>query len=365
MDTLDFLTIFYNREKVANTDPQETKTFVARCHCKNVCFTVTLPTASLPLNAYICSCTLCRYTHGTLGSFHTSLPQGVAPEWTNSNVNLSVYKTPGSGRGGHGQRWFCPTCGAHNGHYEAWAMQWIVDISLFDEVFWNITGFAFPKSPGDGGLLSWLGTRELIPISMDRDFPPEYHLEIGMDGEERLRAECLCGGVSFTIPRPSDAVVRDEHFSQHAALGNSRKWKAFLDFDRETRLLTSAHFMPWVRIPRAVFEPKVPPDLNIGTMKAYHASDKTTKGFCGRCGATIFLKQKGRRDSACSENEVLDIALGILRAPEGAKAENWVDWGAAEKTQAKSLTMYDAEFTGAVLEGHRKWVLEKGGELLG
>ncbi|KAI2629117.1 DUF636 domain protein [Hypomontagnella submonticulosa] len=359
----EFLNVFFNREKVAGPDTEVTKTFAARCHCGNVQFTVTLPAASLPLNGYICSCTMCRYTHGTLGSFHTALPQGVAPEWTNGNINLAIYKTQGSGRGGHGQRWFCPTCGAHNGHYEPWAMQWIVDISLFDETFWNMAGFGFPKSPGDGGLLSWLGSRKLNQASFDSDSPPEYHLETGANGEERLRAECLCGGVSLTIPRPSDAMKQDKHIGRFVAPGKSRKWKAFLDFGQEIRSLTSAHFMPWVVIPRVVLEPKVPPNLAIGTIKTYQVSDKITKGFCGRCGATVFLRHGDGRGSGCNESEVLNIAMGILRAPEGAKAENWFSWRAAEPTQAEDPTNFDVEFMGAVIEGQRKWLLEKYGEL--
>ncbi|KAI0135741.1 DUF636 domain protein [Daldinia grandis] len=366
MLTLDLLVTFFNRDKVGTAETgEESRSFAARCHCGNVRYSVVLPASSLPLHAYICSCTLCRYSHGTLGSFHVSLTQGVAPEWTNGTVNLSVYKSQGSGPGGDGQRWFCPTCGTHNGHYEPWAMQWIIDVALFDEPsFWEMKGFAFPKSPGDGGLMSWLPSpvsKGLKILTMDRDLAPDNKLEIGEDGEERLRAECQCGGVSFTIARPSDVVRNDKFMTRFIAPGDPQKWKAYLDFDKETRRLSSAYFMPWALVPRISLEPEVPPNLLIGTMKTYKASEKITKGFCGRCGATVFLQHKDRSPS--EQSEVLGIAAGLLRAPEGAKAMNWFKWRAVPKREIEG-TEFDSEFVNAIVEGQREWEVEKYGEAL-
>ncbi|KAI1076053.1 Mss4-like protein [Whalleya microplaca] len=353
----------YNRDKIICPEKQETQTFAARCHCKNIQFTVTIPVSILPLHAYICSCTICRYTHGTFGSFHVSLPQGIAPEWTNGNIDLTVYKSPGSGPGGHGQRWFCATCGAHNGHFEPWISQWIVDISLFEKPFWEFNMFCFPKSPGDGGILSWLpkiGNKELVQITIDRDVAPEYKTEFGQDGEERLQAECCCGGVSFTIPRPSQAVREDSYLRQYISPSDPRKWKAFLDFCRDCRLLSSAHFVPWILVPRAALEPEVPADLKIGTIKTYASSEVNTRGFCGRCGATVFIKSKHRSPS--QQCEVLNIAMGILRAPEGAKAENWVTWRAGKPAWVGDAKEHDPEFLDALVEGHKKWSIDKYGD---
>ncbi|KAI1214615.1 DUF636 domain protein [Annulohypoxylon truncatum] len=368
MNNLATLVVFYNRDKVAEPDEAlDTETFAARCHCGNVNFTVTLPTSYLPLNAYICSCTICRYTHGTFGSYHISLPQGVAPEWTNGALNLAVYKTPGSGAGGHGQRFFCPRCGAHNGHYEAWAAQWVVEPSLFDApVFWHFRGIGFPRSAGDGGgLLSWLpevGGRKLTQASLEHDYEPDHEPEVGPDGGDRLRAECKCGGVSFAIPRPSDKVKGDEYMGRYVSPVNPGKWKAFMDFCRDCRLVSSAHGVPWVLVPRAVLEPEVPSDLRFGTIKTYKSSEDVTRGFCGVCGATIFLKCKAR--SPTEETEVLNIAVGILRAPEGAKAEDWLTWRAGRPAWVDDAMEYDPEFIQAVVNGHREWAVEEYGEAL-
>ncbi|KAI1377207.1 DUF636 domain protein [Hypoxylon crocopeplum] len=361
----DILVPFYNRDKAIGPDPQETQTFAARCHCRNIQFTITLPTSILPLNAYICNCTTCRYTHGTFGSFHVSLPQGIAPEYTNLSVNLSVFKTPGSGPGGHGQRLFCPTCGSHSGHFEPWVAQWVVDVALFDApIFWTFTRAAFPKSPGDGGLLSFWRTpssgKELVQVSPGHDVPPRYENRVGADGGEMLRAECCCGGVSFAIPRPSAAVAADAYMRQYISPRDPRKWKAFLDFCRDCGRVSSAPVVPWVLVPRAVLEPEVPPDLRLGTVKTYASSEKVTRGFCGRCGATVFLKTTLRSPS--ERSEVLNVAMGILRAPEGAKAEDWVTWRAGKPAWADDAREYDPEFVDAIVQGHREWSLEKYGD---
>ncbi|KAI0112673.1 DUF636 domain protein [Hypoxylon sp. NC0597] len=361
MSLPDILAEIHNRNKVSGPEPQEKQTFPARCHCGNIQFTVTLATSVLPLNAGICTCSLCRSSHGTLGSYHVSLPPGVAPEWTSNSINLSVYKTPGGGAGGHGQRLFCPTCGAHNGHYEPYISQWIVDYALFDgPVFWKLVAWAFPKSNGDGGLPSWLPGEKLLEFSPDYDVQPKYKLEIERDGGERLRAQCLCGGVSFTIPRPSDAVRKDAHMGRCISPSDPRKWKAFLDFCRDCRLVSSAYGVPWVLVPRAVLQPEVPSDLRIGTMKTYRSSENVTMGFCGRCGATVFAKDKARCPS--ERQDVLSTAVGILRAPEGAKAENWVTWRAGKPAWVEDAMKHDPEFVSAIVEGHRKWALDKYGE---
>ncbi|OTB06163.1 hypothetical protein M426DRAFT_119224 [Hypoxylon sp. CI-4A] len=365
----DFLATFYNRPKdpkPAPEGPQETQTFKARCHCGNIAFSVTLATAALPLNAHMCSCSLCRYTHGTYASFHVALPQGVGPEWTSGSVNMTVYKTPDSGPGGHGQRWFCPTCGAHNGHYEPWAQQWIVSASLFDgPAFWSFVGFGFPRSAADGGISSWLprvGGKKMTEVTLPRDPPPVNRLVIGKDGEERVRAECNCGGVSFTIPRPSDTVRRDPYMGQYVSPKDPRKWKAFLDICRDCQRVSGAQVHSWMLVPRKVLEPEIPADLNFGTLKVYQSSDKVKRGFCGKCGATVLIKTTLR--SPTEETEILNIAMGILRAPEGARAENWVTWRAGNPAWVEDGMKFDPEFVSALVEGQKNWALEKYGEAL-
>ncbi|KAI1414553.1 DUF636 domain protein [Hypoxylon sp. FL1857] len=363
MDMPDNIAQLHNRHKVLGPGTHETRTFQGRCHCRNVQFSVTLATSILPLNAGICACTYCRYSHGTFGAYRLALPPDVGPEWSNSFINLSVYKTPGACGGGHGQRLFCPTCGSHVGSYEPALGQWMIDFALFDApVFWKYASFGFPKSSRDGGVLSWLpsvGGQELIKVSPNRDIAPECKLELGKDGMERLRGECMCGGVSFTIPRPSDEVKNDEYMGRYVSPSDSRKWKAFVDLCRDCGRLSSVNGVPWLLAPRAVLEPEIPSDLRFGTMKTYE-SENGIRSFCGRCGATVFAK--GYLRCPTERQEVLNIAMGILRAPEGARAENWVTWRAGNPAWAADAMKYDSEFVSALVEGHKKWSVEKYGE---
>ena len=301
----DALVPIFNRDKVRSERDDETRTFEAQCHCKNIQFSITLPRSMLPLNAYICGCSICRLSHGTFGSFHITLPLGHGPLWTNGKINLSVYRTPG----GNGQRFFCPTCGAHSGHFEPWIGQWVLETSMFKEQFWEFTHFAFPGAARDGGMLSWLpeiGGKQLVPLSPGEDTPPTYELETGANGEERLRAECHCGGVSFTIGRPSKGVFEDDYARQYVSPKDPKKWKAVADFCRDCRVLSGAHFVAWVFVPRTAIEPEMPPDLRMGTMKTYESSEGTTRGFCGVCGATICAQSQLR--ARAGHDSVMNVA---------------------------------------------------------
>ncbi|KAK7746598.1 hypothetical protein SLS62_009319 [Diatrype stigma] len=363
----------FNRDKVGNPVGEEEKqTFAARCHCSNVQFAITLPKSMLPLNAYVCGCYHCRVTHGAFGSFHITLPPGLGPEWTAGRINYSVYKTKG---GNGGQRFFCPTCGAHSGHYEPLINQWVVDVALFDSSapFWTYTHFAFPQSARDGGLLSWIPEiapgRPLLPFSPPNDQAQEYELVKAGSGEERLRAECHCGGVSFTVGRPTEAMRGDAHLGRYVSPADPAKWKALLDFCRDCRKATGVPCNAWALVPRAAIEPADAADLRaLGTMKTYASSGASTRGFCGACGATVFTRHRARVASEESEQlTVLNVAVGILRAPEGAKAENWLTWRTGEPAFAgpeDDARTFDPQFVEAVVEGHRKWGVEKYGDVV-
>lgn len=57
-------------------------------------------------------------------------------------------------------------------------------------------------------------------------------------------------------------------------------------------------------------------------LKSYESSPGVLREFCPRCGATVFWHDRWRPD-------VIDVSVGLLDAPEGARAETWLDWWAA------------------------------------
>ncbi|KAI6855741.1 hypothetical protein KC338_g465 [Hortaea werneckii] len=59
--------------------------------------------------------------------------------------------------------------------------------------------------------------------------------------------------------------------------------------------------------------------FSFGTLKHYRSSDQATRYFCGICGANVFW---------CGDERpgLMDVAVGLLDAAEGARAEDWLQW---------------------------------------
>ncbi|KAK8078839.1 hypothetical protein PG994_002646 [Apiospora phragmitis] len=327
--TIALLSKAFNHDKAAPSGPHETKKVAARCHCGAVQFSVSLPVASLPLRGYICHCSICRYTQGTYARNGVVLPPVAHPR--------------------------LPQVGPDGG-----LVEWLLH-------------------PDDTAAVSAQEGEETIWYSPDHEESfVAAEPECAADGTERLRAECHCGGVSFTIPRPSQDILDDEYLRDYVSPADPAKWKAFLDLCRDCGRLSGANAVPWMLVPRVVIEPPVPADLDLdlngqqqqqqqqqqpyGTLKTYQSSAPNTRGFCGVCGATVFLATKHRAPTA--GQAVLNVAMGLLRAPEGVKAGDWVTWRTGKPAWAEDARAYDEEFTVGLVEGHRRWGLERDGEAL-
>jgi len=66
-------------------------------------------------------------------------------------------------------------------------------------------------------------------------------------------------------------------------------------------------------------EGDIPFALPFGTLQAYKSSPGITRYHCGTCGSSAFFHSAARTG-------LLDVALGLLDAPEGARAETWLEW---------------------------------------
>lgn len=273
---------------------------------------------------------------------------------------------------------FCPTCGSHIGGYSPELDQWAVAWGIFDEKFWQLAFHGCAKSAGGGGMVPWLPevAGAAVPhVSLgSRDSFNPCEPSVGPDGKERLHVECACGGVSFFIVRPTQEMIEDEYMGDYVVSpsptgGGSgsddkkHKWKAFLDMCRDCGRLSGTTVVPWILVPRiATTEPQLPPDFQgVGTLKTYSSTPgHVTRGFCGRCGATVLLGTTKRTPS--ERQMVLNIAMGLLRAPEGVAAEDWTVWRTGNVAWANDAREYDAEFTDALVSGIRNWGLENYGE---
>ncbi|KAK5652245.1 hypothetical protein OQA88_10742 [Cercophora sp. LCS_1] len=313
-------------------------TLTARCHCKSIHFTVTVPTSSLPLRTHLCHCHICRLTHGSFTCFHSTLPDFIQPVFiAPSSISLL---TPYTHPAALSTRLFCSTCGCHIGDYDhpppSPTPAWRVATSLITPnggSIFTISSHFFPFALPGPNFANWLRTTNNTPLRVfnpepsSETFPlprpPPPATETDEAGHDILRAECHCSGVSFTMPRPNHpSIPRDPLIEKYISPTDPRKWKACLDACDDCRLVTGAHVIGWMFVPVAGIRPPLPGDLEgYGTLKVYKSSQGVRRGFCGVCGATVFFLYEGEERGG----KIVDVAVGVLRAAD-AVADEWVTW---------------------------------------
>lgn len=58
--------------------------------------------------------------------------------------------------------------------------------------------------------------------------------------------------------------------------------------------------------------------LGFGILKVDNSSQDINRGFCKTCGANVLLAEVG--------SETVKIAVGLISAPEGTRAQAWLNW---------------------------------------
>ncbi|OOQ85818.1 hypothetical protein PEBR_23971 [Penicillium brasilianum] len=364
----------------------KTKTLKASCHCQNTQFTITVPTTALPLNIHLCHCTICRYVHGAPCCFHSPLPDGVDLDFVapSSKDNLTSYTHPSF----QSRKWFCKTCGCHIGDSSLTGeVSWTISTAVYDanrgnEGVWRFKSHMCPASTGDGGLSAVFGEIEGVKLGMwDVDLADaaseqgnagaamttapvavpekkESRDDNGNDNgdanaEDKLLAQCHCGGVSFHISRPRESFINSDAAKTWLSPIDRTRWLASLDVCDDCRLTTGTNVIGWMFVPIDHISPAVPSDLLVGSSTAYQSTEDVVRTFCGTCGATVFYWCKERP-------EIVDVATGLLRAPEGVMAENWAVWRAGRLAWPENGLRYHEGFTRALMEGMKQWGKERG-----
>jgi hypothetical protein len=96
----------------------------------------------------------------------------------------------------------------------------------------------------------------------------------------------------------------------------------------------------------------IPHSMEFGTVKAYDSSPGIRHYFCHDCGATLFYNADDRR-------HFTDIAMGVLNAPEGARAENWFEWRGNGIDFIEDADHRAKEFARSVQKGFEEWQKNK------
>lgn len=93
---------------------------------------------------------------------------------------------------------------------------------------------------------------------------------------------------------------------------------------------------------------KVPFSREFGTLKAFRSSDSATKRFCAKCGATVFWDGDVRPG-------LIDVAVGLLHASEGARAESWLEWASERVSFKEDAEMRASSLVKSVETGLGDW----------
>lgn len=334
--------------------PPASKTLTGRCYCHSVHFTITVPLQALPLKIHLCHCSICRYTHGSPCTFHAPLPPDVQPQFI---APSSLDKlTPYAHAESQSTRYFCSTCGCQIGDRGHDDGGWYIASAIFDSSadsdVWKYGSHAFTGSTPDRGLAALvpsIGGRKLGVYNPDTSQPPPSPQTSDSD----LLAQCHCGGVSFTISRPRQEFIDSPAGHNLLHPSDKTKWVANLDLCDDCRLVDGTNVIGWIFVRLDHLSPVPAPDLLLGSSKAYRSSKGVLRTFCGTCGATVFYSTDERPGE-------VDVATGLLRAPEGVMAEDWAIWRTARISFLPDGMKFNPEFASGLSEGMKAWGKERG-----
>jgi hypothetical protein len=308
------------------------------CLCGQVAQEVHLNTAATSTAILVCHCTICRATSGLL--FVSYLPLVEPPDLS---ADLRRYE-----QADNVSRWFCSRCGAHvfgQDHHnnEYYLALGLVDVDTDRPI--KHYGVADTRDGGLGTCLSGDHANEPPCLFGASHVPQQSNAILATSNsnigtlQDRLNASCHCGGISFYITRPdaSSAQVSSpwpdllvpyhSHSSDNPEdvkwwlRAEKMKYLAGTCACRSCRLFSGFPVQTWTFVPKSnIFQKDGSPlSFNTGTMQQYESQPGIFREFCRTCGATIFWH--------CLERPgVIDVSVGLLKSPVGARAEDWLEW---------------------------------------
>jgi hypothetical protein len=231
-----------------------------------------------------------------------------------------------------------------------------------DELF-EFTAHGWIEDTKDGGASVWLKTQKGVPMSrwlVEWNKSPEAPLnwrsneavnmkDAVVDSHQKLRVHCHCNGVEFFICRPSEESLKASsplpdllvpyHSDKSAANPENKPW--WLSTDRSKylagncacescRKIAGFDIVQWAFIPIAGLSlaNDKPFSLPFGTMQSFQSTvdneKKRRRWFCSHCGANVLWTGSERPT-------LVDVSVGLLDAPSGARAEEWLQWDLADR----------------------------------
>lgn len=98
-----------------------------------------------------------------------------------------------------------------------------------------------------------------------------------------------------------------------------------------------------------------PRDPRLGTLAVYNSSPGVHRFFCGRCSAAVFYAVDDRP-------ELVDVAVGLLDSPDGARAESVISWafGGNMVWRQDMMGSWREDLMHAVEKESEQWRIERG-----
>ncbi|KAF2824162.1 hypothetical protein CC86DRAFT_51208 [Ophiobolus disseminans] len=319
----------------------------AHCLCKANTFSSEVPKSQLPLQAYICHCDSCRHVTGALHSVDLRWPTPRA------EVNVSKLKVfhlfPSL------DLLFCPTCSSPIFFVDLRDTNRLLGVftGVLKNEAVNLVEFVnqiFVHDTIDGGASAWLrhnfsgseitrfrfdDTRN-EPEELPQEWPPATSLTGYEDKkEDAIPIRCKCKGVDLILHRGDYTESKENELPFNIDPKTHKLLAGFCGCD-SCRLQSGVDLFNWTfaQIDCVSFGNSDKPfpssasalkklvdvkDPALGTLTYYSSRKDVERYFCSKCSACIFYAVNSRPRS-------LDIAIGVLEASDGARAEGLLSW---------------------------------------
>ncbi|WPH01366.1 Hypothetical protein R9X50_00420800 [Acrodontium crateriforme] len=330
---------------------------VAQCLCKSNTFTTQVSQSSLPLEATFCHCDSCRHLTGAMQSSSVPWPGPTEPI---EGSNLAQYEVSEKLT-----LFFCKTCSSpmfcrwHDMQDKTTTYHVPTGALSNNNVpsMIRVQRHMFVSDARDGGSAVWLqkldDSETQIPCWEGWPSRSEQVDPRNMDIAEKPSVDdvpvyCHCKGVNLVF-RSGAAKAEFSNTAKDKLpwFVDPENYRLLASFDAcdSCRISTGADVFNWcftllrhLDFPSSAdqlseqgqFPNNTPAlktaviannrDPRLGTLTYYSSSPNVQRYFCSKCSATVFYAVDSRPD-------MVDLAIGLLQANDGARAEGALTWG--------------------------------------
>lgn len=314
----------------------------AECLCKAHTFSAEISTSQLPLRGNVCHCDSCRHSTGALHVTETTWPQ------PREDVDISALQKYQFSA--HTTYRFCGVCSSlifyESARYPSKLGVFSGSLKNINVELIKLTKHIFVEDTLDGGASVWLRK----PNADGKEIPRyrNFSGEMPWDGpqvtspsglkkareQESIPIWCHCKGIKLLLHRGDFASKKREELPWFIDPRTNKRLASF-DVCDSCRLQFGNEIVHWTftdlvhisqadggSFPRTMSELKAAIDAGddaVGTLACYQSSPDVHRYFCKVCSTSVFY--------ACEDRpEIVDVAIGLLEAPDGARAEEFLSW---------------------------------------